>query len=82
MKYIFKPIWFLILCCYTLIEIIYLVLINISSVLYHLNTDDLTDWVDWTKEELCMEGVKRGYDKNPWETIIRRFNNTNYKNYK
>lgn len=84
MKYLFRPIWFLLICIWTSMEAFYLIIYNIFVVMWDLSIKYTSDWQEYTLEEkdYMQRHYPVGYDKNPWETIVRRYTLGTYKNFK
>lgn len=85
MKYIFKPIWFLLVTIHTIIDVLFFYLFSILSFLLTFKKSKMLNWVEWTEEDIYFNDkfqIVSGYDKNILETFTRRINFSEYKNQK
>lgn len=64
MKYLFMPIWFILVCLYTFTGVGLVILFNVVSVLWHLNINHTIDWEYMTEEE-TYGYYPAGYDRTP-----------------
>ena len=81
MKYILIPIWTILVLLYTIVDLIIFISLVIFNFSITFKKSKVVNWKDWTENSTEYDDCIV-YDKNVYETFIRRITMTDYKNKK